>query len=108
MHSCNACQAQLLEYLYDLLDAAERQTLEAHLAACAECQAALAKARSQQQLLAAAAKMEFPTVAFERPAAPATLPLTAKTKSPARKWARLGRCGRACCSLSLASASRRA
>ena len=58
MHSCESCQAQLLEYLYDLLESADRQALESHLAGCATCQAALTKARSQQSLLAAAAKMD--------------------------------------------------
>ena len=32
MHSCEACQNQLLEYVFDVLDDAERQALQAHLA----------------------------------------------------------------------------
>ena len=81
MQSCETCQVQLLEYLYDLLDGADREALEAHLAACPACQEVLAKTRLQQHLLAAAAKMEFPAVAFQPPtdavtaSAPATLPL---------------------------------
>ena len=69
MLSCETCQVQLLEYVYDLLDDADRQALEAHLSSCPACQTALGKARAQQQLLAAAAKMEFPSVAFQPPAA---------------------------------------
>src|SRR5262245_47910797 len=97
MNSCETCQVQLLEYLYDLLDGAERQALEAHLAGCPACQAALAKARSQQHLLAAAAKVQFPTVAFQppvpaaptaesvTPAAPASIPFATVARAPAPK-----------------------
>jgi hypothetical protein len=104
MHSCETCQVQLLEYLYDLLDGAERQALEAHLAACPACQSALGKARSQQQLFAAAAKVQFPAVAFQPPApaappaesitaaAPASVPFATVARAPApRKPVRWGR-----------------
>ena len=64
MHTCPSCQAQMLEYLYDLLDATERQAMQDHLDACPACRAELARARDQQQLLAAAARMEFPDVRF--------------------------------------------
>src|SRR5579859_8164638 len=97
MQSCETCQVRLLEYLYDLLDGADRQALEAHLAACPACQAALAQARSQQHLLAAAAKVQFPAVAFQPPlpaaspagsvtaAAPASVPFAAVARAPAPK-----------------------
>src|SRR5262249_5174590 len=103
MNSCETCQVQLLEYLYDLLDGADRQALEAHLAGCPACQAALAKARAQQQLLAAAAKVQFPAVAFQPPApvtpspesvtaAPATVPFAAPSRhAAAKKPVRWGR-----------------
>jgi hypothetical protein len=68
MHGCEACQGLLLEYLYDLLEGAERQALLDHLATCPACQAGLAQAEAKRQLLAAAARMEFPNVRFERPA----------------------------------------
>ena len=102
MQSCETCQVQLLEYLYGLLEDADRQALEAHLAACPACQAELAKTRSQQHLFAAAAKMEFPGVAFQPPApvappeaitaAPASVPFAARSnptvaKKPV-KWGR--------------------
>src|SRR5262249_23769603 len=38
-----------------------------HLASCEHCQTALANARRQQRLLAAAAKTAFPNVQFQRP-----------------------------------------
>jgi hypothetical protein len=59
----------MLEYLYDLLEGDERQTWESHLKDCASCQAALVSAKSQQRLLAAAAKMEFANVRFTAPPA---------------------------------------
>src|SRR5262245_41213008 len=67
MPRCDACQAQLLDYLYDLLEADERLELEAHLAGCADCQAGLARAHDQQDLLALAARLEFPTLTFTPP-----------------------------------------
>ena len=69
MHTCPSCQDQMLEYLYDLLDEPERQAMQDHLDACAACRAELARARDHQQLLAAAARMEFPEVRFAPPAA---------------------------------------
>jgi hypothetical protein len=67
MLSCDTFQAQLLDYLYDLLEEAERTALEAHLPGCSACQAALERARQQQQWLAAAARLSFPEVRFTPP-----------------------------------------
>src|SRR5205823_2179574 len=64
MMTCETCQAQLLHHLYGLLEESGRQTVLGHLAGCGACQAALAAARQQQQLLAVAAKGEFPDVRF--------------------------------------------
>src|ERR1700687_4173141 len=75
MVSCESCRGQLLEYLYDLLDEADRRALDAHLTQCPACQAALVKARNQLQLLGAAAKTNFAGVRFDAPAAAAELPL---------------------------------
>ena len=107
MHTCETCQTVLLEYLYDLLDESERQPLQDHLAGCAACQAALQRARQQQQLLAAAARIEFPAVVFQPPveqtvpeaspvpAAPAVLPMPAaraalRPAATGRRWRRAG------------------
>jgi hypothetical protein len=68
MDPCGPIQAQLLDFLYDLLEADEHRALREHLDYCTTCQAALRQARDQQQLLAAAARMEFPQVRFEPPA----------------------------------------
>jgi A-macroglobulin TED domain/Alpha-2-macroglobulin family len=92
MHTCPECQAQLLEYLYDLLDAPERQAMQAHLAGCALCRAALTKAENHQKLLATAARMEFPNVRFQAPVeriAPSVVPMSRPIKKarPWRRWA---------------------
>jgi hypothetical protein len=94
MERCELYQALLLEYLYDLLEGHERQSLETHLTACAGCRAALETAKHQQQLLAAAAKAEFAGVHFQAPAvgeiAPATIPIPVavrKARPSFRRWA---------------------
>jgi hypothetical protein len=95
MNTCDACQAQLLDHVYGLLDDVERGTLLMHLESCAACRAALAQAQAQRSVLAAAAKLEFPTVRFVPPATPAparqpqVLPLTPARPSRRRvlRWA---------------------
>jgi hypothetical protein len=93
MHSCEGCQNLLLDYLYDLLEGIERQEVQAHLQTCPACQIALAKVQKQQDLLAAAAKMEFPAVQFVRPAgepiAPMRLPLPKPAPVKVRPWRRV-------------------
>src|SRR5262249_55055658 len=79
-------QALLLEYLYDLLEGHERESVQTHLASCAGCQAALERAKRQQRLLATAAKSEFAGVQFQAPAvidpAPATMPMPVRKPRP--------------------------
>lgn len=67
MTLCESCQDQFLEYLYDLLDPTDRQKVELHIADCSNCQIQLQKARSQQNLLASAARLHFPNVQFVAP-----------------------------------------
>src|SRR5262245_60854418 len=74
MDRCTHYQSQMLDYVYDLLDVEVVQALTLHLAHCTECQAALRAARGQQQLLAAAARLEFPGVCFRLPEAPVEAP----------------------------------
>jgi hypothetical protein len=83
----------MLEYLYDLLEGAERQAFQGHLDGCAACRAALAQAQAQQNLLAAAARIEFPAVRFQPPTDAitpllrATVPLPRPQRSRAwRRW----------------------
>lgn len=97
MDRCQPCQSLLLDYLYDLLDGSEQVALEAHVAGCAACQDALALARRQQDLLAAAARLECAPVHFEMPSIvieseaapleePAILPLPVRPQRPRRAW----------------------
>src|SRR5579871_5027405 len=69
MANCESYQAQLLGYLYDLLEPEEQQALREHLNQCPACQLALREAERQKKLLAAAAKAEFAGVRFEPPPA---------------------------------------
>jgi hypothetical protein len=88
MLSCGTCCSRMLEYLYDLLEASERQAWEEHLKVCTSCQAELTRATAQRQLLAQAAKMPFPNVSFAPPTAPEPAPtLRLETKRPQR-WRR--------------------
>jgi hypothetical protein len=93
MYTCESCQSRLLHHLYGLLDETERAGLLAHLNSCPACQAALDRARTQQQILAAAAKGgDFPDVRFtpvstQRPTI--TLQITPPaTQVRRRAWAR--------------------
>src|SRR5438132_921161 len=71
MDRCTHYQTQMLDYVYDLLDEDVVRDLALHLEHCTDCQAALRAARGQQQLLAAAARLEFPAVGFRVPQQPA-------------------------------------
>ncbi len=90
MDRCQLFQDLLLEYLYDLLEGHERQSLETHLAGCPACQAALVKAKNQQRLLATAAKAEFAGVRFQAPASddPAPVVVSMPVRSPRRRFVR--------------------
>jgi len=51
MMKCDSVRDKLYDLLFDLLDDAERRELEAHVAGCAACQAALEAARRERALL---------------------------------------------------------
>jgi anti-sigma factor RsiW len=93
MSHCERYQAQLLEYVYDLLEPGERITLQDHLGRCPACQAALGQAQRQKQVIGAAAKKEFAGVRFVAPTEPPAIPFKKKsTLSPhavGRSWYRL-------------------
>ncbi|MFL5243514.1 MAG: alpha-2-macroglobulin family protein [Gemmataceae bacterium] len=87
MPQCEQYRAQLLEYLYDLVDDGERKALQDHLAQCAACQMALAQAKQQQQVIGSAAKKEFAGVRFVAPTEPPSIPLK-KRNAPLRPASR--------------------
>src|SRR5438093_1519705 len=66
--SCETFQAQLLNDLYGLLEEADSRALRGHVGACPACQTAAARVAEQRQLLAVAARTEFPGVRFQPPA----------------------------------------
>jgi anti-sigma factor RsiW len=94
MDHCETHRALMLEYLYDLLEAEQRQALEAHLATCAACQAEMERSRRHKSLLATAARMEFATVRFVAPvdepatAAPLVAPLPERAVKARPGWQR--------------------
>src|SRR5437773_5489900 len=82
MMSCEQVRSQLLEHLYDLLEAEQVRALDNHLRGCGNCQTELGHAREQMALIAAAAKEEFPKVQF--------VPPTDKTSEGFKAWGASG------------------
>src|SRR5260370_42268057 len=68
MRTCDQCRELLWDELYGLLEPVESQALAEHLAGCPDCGAELAKARAEQQLVAAAARLEIIIPSFVAPA----------------------------------------
>lgn len=84
MLPCEMCRDQLLDYLYDLLDEADRAECAAHLRACPACEAELAAARSQQSILKHAARAIPNVPEFRLPTdAPAEIPVAVHDTQPA-------------------------
>jgi hypothetical protein len=85
MNSCEAFQHRLLDDSYGLLDDAEHAALLDHVQSCAACQTAQARLSGQRELLASAAKTEFPQVRFVPPAAESVImPIAAAAPAQAR------------------------
>src|SRR5262245_49437869 len=78
MYTCDHCRERIWDDLFGLLEAGDRVSLRQHLAACGDCQAEIATAISQHQLIAEAAQLD-------REIPPFTAPLTEEsppTSSP--------------------------
>lgn len=89
MNSCPEYQQLLLDHLYGLLQEDQRQELESHLAGCAACQSAYARACRQQHWLRLAACWPFDDVRFEPPApAELTRPRPLQSLSRRHDWLR--------------------
>jgi hypothetical protein len=89
MTSCTFNDELLWDYLHDLLDLAQVNELEQHLASCAPCRDALETARTDCASLAAAARLDGPIPLFEIPAPEtrATIPLHSdRTKFISSRW----------------------
>ncbi|HTK77047.1 MAG TPA: zf-HC2 domain-containing protein, partial [Gemmataceae bacterium] len=97
MATCRHYQAQMLDRLYDLLDAADARALDLHLSTCPACKAAMGQSERVQRLLAAAAKTEFPGVKFQAPAAGAEVARAAVTSPPRRSFWRAASLAVAAC-----------
>ena len=75
----------LLAYVEDELDAAARETVEAHLAECAACAADVALARAGRDAARAAPLLEAPAGLADRVAAE-TRPRASQRPATARRW----------------------
>ncbi|GIW82816.1 MAG: hypothetical protein KatS3mg105_4623 [Gemmatales bacterium] len=69
MKPCKLFQQDMFEFVYGLLEGEDHREIEQHVAECAECQEALRQAQEQREQLARAAKLSFPEIRFEAPAA---------------------------------------
>lgn len=92
MTPCENCKDRLLDYVFGLLEGSELEKTHEHLSVCSQCQAALAKAKSQQSLMGRAAKAvttvaEFalPSPESTAPTIPMTIPVTAPQRSMWRR-----------------------
>lgn len=92
--NCELFQAQLLDHMYGLLEADDSLALIEHAGSCEPCRSALLRADGERKLLGAAAKLEFPGLRFQAPAAdqPALkfkAPARPRTRPPIRwqRWA---------------------
>src|SRR5262245_58080781 len=84
---CDDCQTRLLDLVYGLPDPAEAAALEAHVAGCPACTAAVAAARGEKALLARAAKVAFPTVQFVPPTGGTIEPRRPTPRTVLVRWA---------------------
>jgi hypothetical protein len=80
MKTCGDYQDQLFDALHGLLDEPEEVALAQHLLECAACRQALERAEGQKRLLAAAARFDYPGLAFDPPAE--TLPIDRSRRVP--------------------------
>src|SRR5579863_1655041 len=86
MGTCDQCRAALWEDLYGLVDAGAHDALHSHLEGCAACRAALARVRSQQMLIAEAARLEVEIPSFQAPRPESLPPAGRIRKTPLWPW----------------------
>jgi alpha-2-macroglobulin-like protein len=84
MYTCSDCRDLLWDFVYGLLEPAQTQALQAHLAYCAICQDELEAARSGRVALKQAALLDLPVPEFVPPEdEPAAVPFDPATPRPA-------------------------
>ncbi len=92
MTHCENCRERLLDFVFGLLEGNELEMMRAHVNACAQCQAELTKAQSQQKLMARAARAVTKVAEFALPSGETTaptLPMTLPAVAPRRPiWRR--------------------
>src|SRR5262245_17070024 len=67
MKTCDQYREFILEHLYGLLEPSETAEFNEHLAGCTDCQAELARAQKQRQLLGVAARTQISGFRFSAP-----------------------------------------
>ncbi|MSR30962.1 MAG: hypothetical protein EXR99_05590 [Gemmataceae bacterium] len=85
MWNCETTKTRILESLYSLLEPREVEEFEAHCLACPSCQSLREASKGQKEMLAAAARIQFPNIRFTPPIE--TLPMA----SSPRQFSKLAR-----------------
>src|SRR5262245_52837549 len=95
MLNCEVCKDRLFDLVYGLLEGDELQQMQAHVDACADCQAALDKVKTSHKLMARAAKaisnvpeFNLPTPESEAPTLVAPPELNARPRKKRAIWQR--------------------
>jgi hypothetical protein len=84
MFTCDDCRDLIWDYIYDLLEAVEAETLRAHLRVCGFCQAELIRAEEDQQLLARTFRLNREVPRFVAPEPTRVLRLPFRRRTPRR------------------------
>lgn len=85
MYTCDNCRDLLWDYLYDLLDGAEAQGIQAHLATCEGCKGQLLVAQSEIGAIAGATEFDITVPPFVAPEE--VLSIKSAGKLPSWQWA---------------------
>jgi hypothetical protein len=75
MYTCEDCREQIWDDLFGLLEAGDSARLRHHVVDCATCQAEMATATAQHQLVAAAARLDIEIPPFTEPLAEEAQPV---------------------------------
>ncbi|HLJ98059.1 MAG TPA: MG2 domain-containing protein [Gemmataceae bacterium] len=87
MYTCDHFRERIWDDLFGLLEADDRGNLQLHLATCSTCQAELATARAQHQLVAEAARLDVEIPPFVAPERERAQPISRPAR-PQSGWAK--------------------